>query len=224
MRPWTSSAAASAASSRTARSACASSVRERDALDTLVEHDLAVQRAVHRALRGDDPQALDLLVAERVGEPHDQPEARRASALCGRVLARDLDAADVPSLARGIHLHGHRRAGGQAGGQQLLWTGTSIADTRLRGLVDAEVVAADPHDVPVAAVTSRGCLHPVQPPTPRYSSGLKSNPVGTLGKKYVDLGGMFTPAAAMSRTCWTGVARMKKAASYSPESTSASAS
>ena len=30
-----------------------------------------------------------------------------------------------------------------------------------------------------------------------HSSGLKSSPVGTLGKKYVDLGGMFTPAAAI---------------------------
>ena len=63
MRPWTSSAAASAGSSRTERSARASSVRERDALDTLVEHDLAVERAVHGALGGDDAQALDLLVA-----------------------------------------------------------------------------------------------------------------------------------------------------------------
>ena len=42
-------------------------------------------------------------------------------------------------------------------------------------------------------------------PAPRYSSGLNSSPVGTFGKKYVDLGGMFTPAAAISRTCSTGV-------------------
>jgi len=38
---------------RTARRRRATSVRERDALDTLVEHDLAVERAVHRALRRD---------------------------------------------------------------------------------------------------------------------------------------------------------------------------
>src|SRR3954447_10655240 len=134
MRPCTSRAAASSASSRTARSACASSVRERDALDTLVEHDLAIQRAVHRALGRDDPQALDLLFAERVREAQNQAEARGAPALGGGVLARDLDAADVPALARGVHLHRHRRTGGQAGGQQLLWTGTSVAAARLRGL------------------------------------------------------------------------------------------
>src|ERR671931_314151 len=151
MRPWTSSAAASAASRRTERSVRASSVRERDALDTLVEHDLAVERPVHRALGSDDAQALDLLV-------------------------------------------------------------------------DVQIVAANPHDMAVSAVTSGGGLHPVQPPALRYSSGLKSNPVGTLGKKYVDFEGTFTPAAATSRTCWTGVERRKNAASYSPERTSCSAS
>src|SRR4029453_16444593 len=121
MRPWTWSDAASPASRRTERRACASSVRERDALDTLVEHDLAVERAMHGALRGDDPQALDLLVRERVRapdrgpgahgavrgddpqaldllvrervrEPDDEPEAGGATALGRRVLARDLDA------------------------------------------------------------------------------------------------------------------------------------
>src|SRR6476620_7827223 len=42
-----------------------------------------------------------------------------------------------------------------------------------------------------------------------YSSGLNRSPVGTLGKKNVDFGGMFTPAAATSRTWATGVARRK---------------
>src|SRR4029450_13086889 len=120
MRPWTSSDAASPASRRTERRACASSVRERDALDTLAEHDLALERAMHGALRGDDPQALDLLVRERVREPDDESEAGGATALGRRVLARDLDAADVPALARGVHLHGDRGAGGGARVQQLL--------------------------------------------------------------------------------------------------------
>src|SRR4051812_15464151 len=115
MRPWTSSAAASAASSRTERSSCASSVRERDALDTLVEHDLAIEGAVHRALGRDDAQALDLLLGQRVGQAQDEAKAGRAPALGGRVLARDLDAADVPALARRVHLHRDRGAGGQAG-------------------------------------------------------------------------------------------------------------
>src|SRR3954469_20645788 len=75
IRPCTSSAAAASGSRRTARSRWATSVRERDALDTLVEHDLAVERAVHRALRGDDAQPLDLILAQGVGEAHDEVEA-----------------------------------------------------------------------------------------------------------------------------------------------------
>src|SRR3954447_18250575 len=114
MRPWTSSAAASPASRRTERSACASSVRERDPLDTLVEHDLAVERAVHGALGGDHAEALDLVLAEAVGEAHDDLEAGGTAPVGGRVVARDLDAADVPALALGVHLHRDGRAGGQA--------------------------------------------------------------------------------------------------------------
>src|ERR671929_1241459 len=99
IRPWTSRAAAASGSRRTARRRSATSVREREPLDTLVEHDLAVERAVHRALGGDDPQLLDLLVAQAVREAHEDVEARRAAALRRRVVARHLDAADVPALA-----------------------------------------------------------------------------------------------------------------------------
>src|SRR5262245_32009952 len=224
MRPCTSSDAASAASSRTARSARASSVRERDALDTLVEHDLAVQRAVHGALGGDDPQALDLFLGQRLGEPQVQAEAGGAPALGGCVLDCDLDAADVPALAGGVHLHGHGGTGGEAGGQELLWPWARVGAARLRWLVDVHVVAAHLHDVAEAGLASGCGLHPVQPPDTRYSNGLNRSPVGTLGKKYVDFGGMFTPAAAMSRTCCTGVDLRKNAASYSPLRTSCSAS
>ena len=44
-------------------------------------------------------------------------------------------------------------------------------------------------------------------------------PVRTFGKKYVLLGGMLSPVAATSRTCSTGVARMKNAASAAPLAT-----
>src|SRR5919202_244060 len=132
MRPWTSSAAASPASRRTERSARASSVRERDALDTLVEHDLAVERPVHRALGGDDAQALDLLVRERLGQAQHKLEARRAPALGWGVLAGDFDAPDVPALARRVHLHRHGRARGEAGGEQLLRAGPAVVAARLR--------------------------------------------------------------------------------------------
>src|SRR5918912_2260951 len=113
MRPWTSSAAAAAGSRRTPRRRPATSVRERDALDTLVEHDLAVERAVHRALGRDDAQALDLVLAQPLREPHDEVEAGRAAALGGGVVARDLYAADVPALALGVHLHRDRGARGE---------------------------------------------------------------------------------------------------------------
>src|SRR3954452_22231293 len=112
MRAWTSSPAGSAGSSRTSRRRRARSARERGALDTLVEHDLAVQRAVHGALGGDHAQALDLLVAEVIGDAHDDLKARGAAALGGGVLTGDLDPPDVPALALGVHLHRDRGTGG----------------------------------------------------------------------------------------------------------------
>src|SRR4051794_8518198 len=159
MRPWTSSAAASPASRRTERSACASSVRERDPLDTLVEHDLAVERAVHGALGGDDAQTLDLVLAEAFGEAHDEGEAGRAAAVGGRVVAGHLDAADVPALALGVHLHRHGGTGGEARGQQLERLGPRVGSTELGPLVDRQLVAADLDGVAEAAVATGGGLH-----------------------------------------------------------------
>src|SRR3954447_23551754 len=108
MRPWTSSAAASAGSSRTRlrRSAHSSlGLGELDALDTLVEHHLAVERPVNRALRGDHAQPLDLLLREVRRQAQREAELRRAAALGGGVLRLDLDAPDVPALALRVHLH-----------------------------------------------------------------------------------------------------------------------
>ena len=48
--------------------------------------------------------------------------------------------------------------------------------------------------------------------------------MGTFGKKYVLLGGMLTPAAAISCTWLTGVPRRRKAASYGPSRTRSTAS
>ncbi|MBW3653059.1 MAG: HAD-IIIA family hydrolase, partial [Actinobacteria bacterium] len=45
-------------------------------------------------------------------------------------------------------------------------------------------------------------------------------PVGSLGKKKVDFGGIVSPAAATARTCSTGVGRIRKAAS-APRSSAA---
>src|SRR4051794_4260310 len=159
MRPWTSSAAASSASRRTARRRCATSVRERDPLDALVEHHLAVERAMHRALRGDDAQALDLIGAELLGEAHDELEARRAAAVRRRVVAGHLDASDVPTLAVRVHLHRDRGARGEAGGEQLERLGTGVASAHVGALVDRQLVAADLDRVAEAAVAAGGGLH-----------------------------------------------------------------
>src|SRR4051794_29107456 len=159
MRPWTSRAAASSASRRTARSRRATSVRERDALDTLVEHHLAVERPVHRALGGDDAQALDLVRAELVGEAHEQVEAGGAAALGGRVVAGDLDAADVPALALGVHLHRDGGARREARGEQLERLRAGVRTAHVGALVDRQLVAADLDGVAEAALAGRGGLH-----------------------------------------------------------------
>src|ERR1700750_499926 len=159
MRPCTSSAAASSGSRRTARSRCATSARERDALDTLVEHGLAVERAVDRALRGDDPQLLDLLLAELLGEAHDEVEARGAAAVGGGVVAGDLDAADVPALALGVHLHRDRGTGGEARGEELERLRARVRPTRVGALVDRALVAAYLDGVADPALAGGGGLH-----------------------------------------------------------------
>src|SRR3954447_23473754 len=159
IRPWTSRAAAASGSRRTARRRFATSVRERDALDTLVEHDLAVERAVHRALGGDDAQLLDLVLAEAVREAHEEVEARRAPALGRRVVAGDLDPADVPALALGVHLHRDGGTGREARGEQLERLRAGVRTAHVGALVDRQLVAADLDGVAEAALAGRGGLH-----------------------------------------------------------------
>src|SRR3954447_13365940 len=165
MRPCTSSAGAASGSRRTARRRWATSVRERDALDTLVEHDLAVEGAVDRALGGDDPQLLDLLGAELLGEAHDEVEARGAAAVGRRVVAGDLDAAQVPALALGVHLHRDGRTGRERGGEQLERLGAGVGATDLGALVNRELVAADLDGV--AGTPVAGCGGPLGGAPPR---------------------------------------------------------
>src|SRR5437588_3461718 len=97
-----------------------------DRLDQLLEGDGPFERAVNRAFRGNQRQAGALLVAARVGKPQGQLEVGRRPALCLLVLALDLDQADLPSLALGIHLHRDRRARGETGSQELLGSGPLI--------------------------------------------------------------------------------------------------
>src|SRR4051794_23006571 len=164
-RPCTSSAAASAESSRTPRSAAARSSSERDALDTLVEHDLAVERAMDRALGGDHAQPLDLLVAEGLGEAHHEAEAGGRPPLGRRVLGRDLNVADVPALACPVHLHRDRGAGREGGCQQVLRAGAGVLAALLGWLVYGQLVMADLDGLPEGAGADGTGLHgaPIMP-------------------------------------------------------------
>src|SRR6185312_17176983 len=71
-----------------------------NALNALLEHDLALQGAVHRALGGDHAELFDLFLGEVVREAHHELELGRAAALGRAVLSVHLDVSDVPSLAR----------------------------------------------------------------------------------------------------------------------------
>src|ERR1700730_2657390 len=170
------------------------------ALDTLEEHDLAVQRAVDRALRGDHPEALDLLLGQVIGQTHDQLEFGRASPLCGAVLDLDLDPTDVPALARGVHLHRDRRTGCEADREKLLRVRPGVLPPGIEWLIYGHLMIAHLHGMPErVAFTPRGGFHPCQPvrshlaPFCRssfqwycgrsYERGLKSSPVSSLGKK-----------------------------------------
>src|SRR3954447_7401746 len=185
VRPWTSSAAASTASSRTPSSSSRRWARpsacKRDALDPLVEHHLALERAVDGALGGDDAQALDLLLGQRVREPRDDVEARRAPALGGRVVARHLDLADVPALALGVHLHRDGGARRQRRGKHLLRAGAGVLAALVRGLVDDELVVADPDRLAQAPGAGGGGLHASDDGRALQANGLNMSPVGTLG-------------------------------------------
>src|SRR3954451_11537809 len=167
VRPWTSRAAASCVSRRTPSRSSRNRARpaglagEGDALDPLVEHHLALEGAVDRALGGDDAQPLDLLLAQRVREARDEVEPRGTAALGRGVVAGDLDVADVPALALGVHLHRDRGARGQRRGEHLLRAGAGVLATLVRGLVDGELVVADPDDLAQAAGAGGGGLHAI---------------------------------------------------------------
>src|SRR3954452_7115881 len=192
---------------------------------------MALEGPLHRALGRDHLQALDLLLAEVRRHPHDQLEAGRAAALGGRVAAVDLQAVAVPAFALGVHLHRHGGTAGQRRREQLLRARAHVLPALLDGLVDGDRVAPGLHVVRVALALARD-----RPHRTGYrlmgsvyeghasSKGLNTIPVSTFGKKYVDFGGMFSPAAATSRTRSTGVAVIRNAASYSPASTLALAS
>src|SRR3954469_1109885 len=121
-------------------------------LDRLLEHDLALERPVNRALRGDLGEALALLLGELLREAHRHRELGRRAALGRLVVHVDLHVADVPALALGVHLDRDRGAGGEAHGEHLLRVRAAVgAAVRLR-LVDGQLVLADAHGVLEALV------------------------------------------------------------------------
>src|SRR5579862_9005206 len=95
-----------------------------------------------RALRRDYPKLFDLLLAAAVRKPQHDAEVGSGAALGCLVLAIDLEMAEVPSLAVGIHLHGDRSAGGNAGSQQFLRTGAFVDTAQFRALVGGEPMTA----------------------------------------------------------------------------------
>src|SRR6478672_1219510 len=167
MRPCTSSSAASSASRRRGRSASmvtatpGVALHRGDDLDALVEHDLAVERTVDRALRRDHHEAVDLLLRESIGQADNEREARRTPALRRGVLALDLDRADVPALAVGVHLQRDGRTRGERDGEVLLRARRRVVTPGLTGLVGTDDVVADLEVVLVGAgaAATRGGFH-----------------------------------------------------------------
>ena len=94
-----------------------------------------------------------------LGKAQEQLEAGGGAALGGRVLGLDLDTADVPALALGVHLDRDRRAGGEARGEQLLRIGGLVLAADVAALVCCEPVVAHVDLVRVGAGPSRGRLH-----------------------------------------------------------------
>src|SRR5206468_11614043 len=106
-----------------------------------------------------DLELGDLVVGELGGEAEDDLELGRAPALGGGVLAVDLDEAEIPALALGVHLHGHGGARGKAGGEELLGAGALVVPAGAPLLVDPDVVVAHADDVLELPLAARGGLH-----------------------------------------------------------------
>src|SRR3954452_4987464 len=164
---------------RSARSRrCARPAPGSPELERLVEHDLALERSVDGAFRGDLHEALRLLLGQLLGEAHGHRELGRGALLRGLVVHVDLHLADLPALALGVHLDRHRGTRGEARGEQLLGTRAVVAPSVVLRLPRRRVVCADLEvGSEATSVAARYCLHRNGP----YSSGLKTRPVGIFG-------------------------------------------
>ena len=106
----------------------------------------------HLAATASSRSPLLLAQAGRQAQRHRERERREVLVLDIDV---DLDRADVPPFARRVHLHRHRGAAGEAGGDEAGGGGAGVgAALDEGGLVDDERVAAldlDVVDVSLAA-------------------------------------------------------------------------
>ena len=82
---------------------------------------------------------------------------RRTAAFGRRVLDVDLDVADVPALAGGVHLHRDRGTRRQTGGEQLLWVRAGVLAAGREPLVDREPVVAHLDGVPESSLVALRC-------------------------------------------------------------------
>src|SRR5438132_13265503 len=96
-----------------------------------------------RALRGDDAQLLDLLLGAAIRESENELEVGQAAPVGRGVLALDLDRADVPALALGVHLHRDRGTRGQTGGQELLRARALVGSAVFGRLISGQLMLAD---------------------------------------------------------------------------------
>src|SRR4051812_33695119 len=134
-------------------------------LDRLLEHDLALERAVHRALRGDLGQTLALLLRQLLGQPQRHLELGGRAALGRLVVDVHGHVADVPALALGVHLDRDRRTRGERHGQHLLRVRALVVTAVVLTLVDSQRVAAYRDRVLVTVVSDpmRVRLHHLPP-------------------------------------------------------------
>src|SRR5205085_12433453 len=139
------------------RAAGPESGRPSDDLDGLLEHDLALQRPVHRALRGDLHEPLALILRQLLGQRDDHAELGRRPALGGLVVHVHRHIPDLPPLALGVHLYRDRRTRRQARREQLLGTGTRVVAAVLLRLVGDDHVLADRAVVLEGSVLAAGC-------------------------------------------------------------------
>ncbi len=113
--------------------------------------DLGVQGAVHRAAIRDSQKVTSLLVGKIAGKlqiPFDAIDPPFAGFTVFAILGVDLamfqahrDMGERDILVRGVHPHGHRRAGAERSQQQLIRRRSAVRAAIAQRLVSAKTVS-----------------------------------------------------------------------------------